>query len=197
VIFDFVLFGFVSGLTRRANSSKAARNCFVRQGLAPSLTHTMTSSPSACCHHAVGGSIADFAAEGSVRMRPISNSVRPSAWRRLIRSKRPYVLGRITLRCGYSLLDRSAGRVQFMVRAGRPNYFGKVGKNHRESLTASKRSNDSVTVPSAKEWCFKVCHRGSLQPTYVLAAFADQDDYERRPHLLFAGNSAAETSRKR
>jgi hypothetical protein len=39
-------------------------------------------------HHAVGGSIADFAAECPLRMWPISNSACPSAWRRLIRAKR-------------------------------------------------------------------------------------------------------------
>jgi hypothetical protein len=52
------------------------------------VLHNLCSQAIACCHHAVGGSSADFSAEGPLRMRPISNNVCPSAWRRLIRSKR-------------------------------------------------------------------------------------------------------------
>jgi len=66
------------------------RSCFARHGLAPSHTHTMTSSAIARCHHAVGGSIADFFAKGPLRIRPISMSVCPPARRRLIRSKRTH-----------------------------------------------------------------------------------------------------------
>jgi hypothetical protein len=43
----------------------AARICFVRHGLAPSFTHTMT-----CAAIAVDGSIADFGAAGPLRCDP-------------------------------------------------------------------------------------------------------------------------------
>jgi hypothetical protein len=90
--------GFVvlfSGLTRCAIPQPPRAVASFATDWRLSLTHTMTSSATACCHHAVGGSIADFAAEGPLRMRPTTKSMCPSAWRRLIRTKRTTCSGRI------------------------------------------------------------------------------------------------------
>jgi hypothetical protein len=65
--------------TRRANSSSAARICFVRHGVVPDLTHTTTSSATAYCNQTVGETAAGSSSECPRTMPAISESVCPAA----------------------------------------------------------------------------------------------------------------------